>query len=49
MLMNSELPVTDLERDPAVLVNSLMKLPTHCEAAVKKVDSMFGIIQKESK
>ena len=45
-LMGSELSMTDQERDFGVLVDSLMKVSTQCAAAVKKANSMLGIIKK---
>ena len=45
-LTGSELSVTDQERDLGVLVDSSMKVSTQCAAAVKKANSMLGIIRK---
>ena len=45
-LMGSELAVTDQERDLEVVVDSSMKMSTQCAAAVKKANSMLGIIRK---
>ena len=45
--MGSELSVMDQERDLGVLVDSSMKVSTQCVAAVKKANSMLGIITKE--
>ena len=38
--------MTDQERDLGVLVDSSMKVSTHCVMAVKKANSMLGIIKK---
>ena len=45
-LMGSELSATNQERDLGVLVDSSMKMSTQCAAAVKKANSMLGIIRK---
>ena len=45
-LMGSELSLMDQERDLGVLVDSSMKGSTQCAVAVKKANSMLGIILK---
>ena len=45
-LMGSGLSMTDQERDLGVLVDSSMKGPTQCVAAVKKANSILEIIKK---
>ena len=44
--MGSELPVMDQERDLGVLVDSSVKVSPQCAAAVKKANSMLGMIKK---
>ena len=44
--MGSELSVMDQERDLGVLVDSLMKVSTQCAVAVKKANSILGLIKK---
>lgn len=46
MLMGSDLAVTKGERDLQAVVNSNMKMVTWCTAAVKKANSILGIIWK---
>ena len=45
-LMGSELVVTIQERDLGIVVDGSMKMSTQCAAAVKKANSMLGIIRK---
>ena len=43
--MGSELSVRDQERDLGVLVDSSVKVSTQCVVAMKKGNSMLGIIK----
>ena len=45
-LMGSELSVTAQERDLGVLVDNSMKVSTQCAAAIRKANSMLGVIKK---
>ena len=44
--MGSELAVTKQEREIGIVVGSLMKMSTQCAVAVRKANSMLGIIRK---